>query len=272
MKRIRRWWEWYTETRAYVVHHAAIPKHEVTEHQKRGKKVFADGCGFYKLFWVFLLGSFYGDLVETVFCRVTAGEWMSRSSLVFGQFSVVWGLGCFLLTLFLHRLIGMEDRYIFCAGTVLGGVFEYLCSVFTEKMFGCVFWDYSHMRFNLNGRINVLYCFFWGIMAIVWLKILYPWMSKGIERIPVRLGIVLTWVLVVFLTVDISISAACLFRMKTREMGIEASNRIEQYVDEHFSSEWIARRYRNLKLVEPAEDALDINFGVPAIHGGRPGE
>ena len=52
----------------------------------------------------------------------------------------------------------------FCSGQALflGGAYEYLCSVFTELVFGKVFWDYSWMPFNLGGRINLLYCFFWG--------------------------------------------------------------------------------------------------------------
>ena len=30
--------------------------------------IFAAGCGFYKLFWLFFLGSFLGDITETIFC------------------------------------------------------------------------------------------------------------------------------------------------------------------------------------------------------------
>lgn len=79
----------YQETSRHVKEHATLPKKEKQDHSEGQKKVFADGCGFYKLFWVFVLGSFYGDIVETVFVRITAGEWMSRSSLVMGQFSLV---------------------------------------------------------------------------------------------------------------------------------------------------------------------------------------
>ncbi len=35
-------------------------------------------------------GRFLGDMVETMFCRRTVGVRMSRSSLVWGPFSVVW--------------------------------------------------------------------------------------------------------------------------------------------------------------------------------------
>ena len=49
-------------------------------------------CSLVQLFWLFLIGAFLGDIVETLFCRITAGVWMSRSSLVWGDFSIVWGL------------------------------------------------------------------------------------------------------------------------------------------------------------------------------------
>ena len=53
--------------------------------------VFAQGCGFYKVFLLFSIGSLLGDIIETIFCRLKMGVWMSRSSLVWGPFSIVWG-------------------------------------------------------------------------------------------------------------------------------------------------------------------------------------
>lgn len=253
MKPVRELLENYRKLSGRLKEEASKPRLSQERHKEEKRRVFAEGCGFYKLFWVFLLGSFYGDLVETIFVRLNSGEWMSRSSLVIGQFSLVWGLGCLFLTLFLHRMIAWDDRYIMIAGTVLGGAFEYLCSVFTEKAFGVVFWDYSHMRFNLNGRINLLYCLFWGIMAVVWLKIIYPWMSEGIEKLPVLFGKILTWALFCFLLFDISISCAALVRMHQRDLGdLAPKTWAERYVDRHYTDEWLEERYRNLKLV-PAD-------------------
>ena len=115
---------------------------EVSEQIGR-QKVFAGGCGFYKLFWLFLIGAFLGDVVETIFCRLTAGVWMSRSSLVWGPFSIVWGLAIAAATALLYKDREKPDRHLFVIGTVLGGAYEYICSVFTELVFGKVFWDYS---------------------------------------------------------------------------------------------------------------------------------
>ena len=143
--------------------------------EREGK--FAEGCGFYKIFWLFFIGAFLGDIVETVFCRFSMGYWMSRSSLVWGPFSIVWGLAVALATVLLYKDREKPDRHIFLVGTFLGGAHEYICSVFTEIVFGKIFWDYSHLPFNMGGRINLLFCFFWGMAAVVWIKILYPKMS-----------------------------------------------------------------------------------------------
>ena len=76
--------------------------------------VFADGCSFHKLVWLFFIGAFLGDITETIFCYVTSGILMSRSSVVYGPFSVVWGLGVVVLTMMLHYVsaVGLNEGII----------------------------------------------------------------------------------------------------------------------------------------------------------------
>ena len=218
------------------------------EDERPDANVFAAGIGFYKLFWLFLIGAFVGDLIETVFVWGASGVLMSRSSLLYGPFSVVWGLGAVLLTVVLRGLMDKSDRYIFVGGALMGGVYEYMCSVVTEKLFGKVFWDYSKIPFNLNGRINLLYCVFWGIAAVVWVKEVYPRISALIEKIPMKVGKILTWVLVVLLAVDVALSCMALGRMDQREKGIPATNAVQQFLDEQYSDEYLTQRYQNMKL------------------------
>lgn len=214
------------------------------------KQRFAEGCGFYKLAWLFLIGSFLGDLVETVFCRFTMGWWMSRSSVVYGHFSIVWGFACALLTAFLYRHRDKRDSYIFVYGTVVGGAYEYICSVLAELVFGTVFWDYSKIPFNLGGRINLLYCFFWGIAAVLWLKVVYPFLSWIIEKIPKKTGPVITWILVLLMTVNMAVSALALSRYSQRQRGVEATSEISQMLDEHFPDARMERVYPKAKVIK----------------------
>ena len=207
--------------------------------------VFAAGCGFYKVVMLFFIGAFLGDIAETLFCRVTAGVWMSRSSVVWGPFSIVWGLAMALCTLLLYRYKDKSASFLFVAGTLLGGAYEYLCSVFTELVFGTVFWDYSHVPFNLGGRINLLYCFFWGFAAVAWFRLVYPALSKGIEHLPKTFGKILTWVLLLFILADGAVSAAALSRYDQRAGGDAPANAVEAYIDQHFDDDRMREIYPN---------------------------
>lgn len=223
----------------------AYPDTKKVEKTKKSETVFAYGCSFYKIFWLFLIGSFLGDITETIFCRVTAGVWMSRSSVVWGPFSIVWGLAIAVITILLYRYQNKPDRTIFLAGTLLGGAYEYVCSVFTEIVFGKVFWDYSEFRFNLGGRINLLYCFFWGIAAVVWLKICYPIMSGWIEKIPIKAGKILSWILIVFMCCNVLVSSMALIRSTQRKDDIPAEYQWQKIMDERFDDERMEKIYPN---------------------------
>ena len=215
----------------------------------RDAAIFAQGCSFYKLAALFLIGAFLGDIVETIFCYVTAGIWMSRSSVVWGPFSIVWGFGCVLLTAFLYQYRDRSDRVIFLAGTVLGGAYEYICSVASELVFGTVFWDYSKIPFNLGGRINLLYCFFWGIVSVVWLKMIYPFLSKHIERIPKKWGVIGCNLLLLFMVVNMAVSAFALERYARRQEHPTPAWAVDVILDEHFPDERMERVYPNAKIV-----------------------
>lgn len=210
--------------------------------------VFASGCGFYKLASLFFIGAFLGDITETVFCRFSMGRWMSRSSVVFGPFSIVWGLGCAMLTWILYRYREQSDRRLFLCGTILGGAYEYICSVFTEIVFGTVFWDYSKIPFNLGGRINLLYCFFWGFAAIIWMKGIYPFLSRWIEKIPVRIGKPLCMIMVVFMSVNMALSGLALDRYSKRHDGLPAKNVVGELMDDWFPDPYMEKVYPNIKF------------------------
>lgn len=130
-------------------------------------------------------------------------------------------------------------------GTFLGGAYEYTCSVFTELVFGKVFWDYSGIPFNLGGRINLLYCFFWGIAAVVWFRLLYPKIAKLIALILRKTGRILTAVLVLFMIADIFVSVLALVRYDSRANGLAPKHQWEQLMDTYFDDARMERIYPN---------------------------
>lgn len=215
---------------------------------KEESKVFAEGINFYKLFCIFLIGAFIGDIAEIIFCRFSMHRWMSRSSLIFGQLSIVWGLAICLATLCLHRYKDRDNTFIFIFGSIMGGAFEYVCSVFTEFFFGTIFWDYSRIPFNLNGRINLLFCFFWGFAAVVFIKLIYPKLTNLIEKIPKKLGIVLTNIIFILFIIDLFITGCVMMRQHQRREGIPATNFVERLCDTYADDEFMTKRWPNMKF------------------------
>ncbi len=257
-KNVDRWFSDYTFRMArWIYRHINVrierayhPKPQEVEVCEEQSKVFAYGCSFHKIVWLFVIGAFLGDITETIYCRITAGVWMSRSSVVWGPFSIVWGLAIAAATLLLYKYRNKSEGLLFVIGTVLGGAYEYACSVVTELAFGKVFWDYSEIPFNLGGRINLLYCFFWGIAAVVWMKWFYPKISGWIEKVPVKPGKVISWCMVVFMCCNMAVSGLALLRSSQRLEGVPAEHKWQEIMDERFDDERLSKIYPNMINVE----------------------
>ena len=218
-----------------------------------GERAFAGGVCTDKLIWVFLVSSFLGALIEMAYCRLSGGVWMNRSSVLYGAFSFVWGFGAVVLTIMLQRIADRSDRYVFAAGFVIGGAYEYVCSVFTELVFGTVFWDYSAMPMNIGGRTNVLYCMFWGVLAVVWIKGLYPLMSRAIERIPPLPGKILTWLLALVMACNGLLTCAAMIRHTQRRSDPVPGSAFARFLDTRYDDAWMEERWPNMTFVLPEE-------------------
>lgn len=211
--------------------------------------VFARGIHFEKLVWMLFLCAIIGDGIETLYVFFTAGVWMRRSSLVLGPFSIVWGLGAVVLTLVLSRIERQNVFSIFLTGFFFGGAFEYLCSVFTEAFFGMKFWDYSRIPLNIDGRTNVPFMCFWGLLAVLWLHFAYPPLSARIEQINPILGLVLGWGIAVFLCCDMAVTVAVMVRAHARMAKPKAENVIEAFIDRYYPDDRIRRLWPNMKFL-----------------------
>lgn len=216
-------------------------------------KSFANGLNFYKLFWIFFIGCIVGVIVETIWCLVTLHKLESRQGLIYGPFNPVYGFGALLMTLLLYKLQGKRDLWIFLGSMVIGGAFEYLCSFVQEKVFGTVSWQYTQKQFDIQGRTSLLYAFFWGILGLLWLKELFPRLSHLIEKIPNKVGKPLTWVLVVFMALNMAVSALAVDRQTQRRQGVPATNIVSQLLDRFYPDSLMQIIYPNMIPVEDSQ-------------------
>lgn len=209
---------------------------------------FAQGLNLYKMLLIIIIGSFVGVMLELAWCLVRNGYLESRSGLVYGPFNPLYGIGAAALSAALYRFRNRGYLYSFFGGMIIGSVVEYLCSWAQEAAFGSRSWDYSGVPFNINGRICLLYSVFWGVLGVLWIKDIYPRMSRIILKLPNRFGKIITWVLAVLLVLDCAVSGIAVLRWSQRVNGVKASNGFEEFIDERFPDERMERVYANMEF------------------------
>ena len=217
------------------------------------ERPFAFGLCYDKLFWIFMTGNVVGFVLETVYIFLRIHRFEMRAGLVFGPFIPVYGLGAVLITLLLYRMYNQKDIMIFLASMFIGGAFEYLCSFVQQAVFGTVSWEYSDTPLNIGGRTNMMYAFFWGILGLVWVKDLYPALSRLIQKIPKKTGRTLTVVFTIFMVVDILLSAGAVYRQSERVNNIPATNAVQVFFDTYFPDSYLSFVFPRMEYVGKPE-------------------
>ena len=154
----------------------------------------------------FIIYSFLGFIIETIFGILTKGVIESRQSCLYGPFCCIYGLGAAVMIPGLQKF-KKKNWTLFLAGAIEGSIVEYVISWLGEIVFHIKWWDYSNMPFDINGRICLLFTIFWGILALVLMRLINPYIEKFIDKIPKKLFSVLTIGGTILLILDLLITA-----------------------------------------------------------------
>lgn len=199
------------------------------------------------IFWIFLIGSVFGFFAEMLYALVYTRTLEIRHGLIYGPFIQIYGIGAVAYYILISNV--QEPKKAFFLGMFMGGALEYLCSFFQEIFFGTISWDYSNLFMDLNGRTSLLYCVYWGIIAVIYLKIVYPMFQKlepYIHRKSIR---ILTVFLAVFMLFDITISCMAGNRQQKRHQNIPPRGPVEEFLDRTYPDELLDRIYHNKKEI-----------------------
>lgn len=197
------------------------------------------------IFWVFIIGSLIGYGVETIVAIIQNGHFASRQGLLYGPLIPVYGVGLVVYYLVISKIKDKSNFEIFIITMILGGIVEYLFSYFQEKLFGTVSWDYSNLWFNVNGRTSLLHCLYWGTGGVLFVKYVYPFIEKIINKLDLLALKHITVILIVLLVFDVGISCVASSRQKERVEGVAASSNLDRFCDEHYPDSVMDYIYSN---------------------------
>ena len=112
-------------------HVHSLPSHRMA----RRARPLPEKLTFFHLFWIFVICSVIGLVVETIVSYPIDGIWKDRAGLVWGPFSPIYGVGGMLITMALWNLRDKSALAMgICAGFV-GAGFEFIAGWFWETLF-----------------------------------------------------------------------------------------------------------------------------------------
>ena len=129
-----------------------------------------------KYLLMFLLASFIGWLYEITCVYVVFGKYMDRGVLHI-PCCPIYGFGMLILY-FLFRKI-KNPAAIFFGSVFISTSVEYLTAIVLENKFHKILWTYKNWPLNFQGRICAISSFLFGAMALLFMKLVVPFLDKA---------------------------------------------------------------------------------------------
>ncbi|HIV17913.1 MAG TPA: hypothetical protein IAC82_01170 [Candidatus Merdivicinus intestinigallinarum] len=207
-------------------------------------------------FLYFSIYSVLGWVCETVYCSIIQRKFVNRGFLN-GPVCPVYGVGAVLVIYLLQPVAGNVPA-LFLTGMLVTTVLEYLTSVLLEKLFHMKWWDYSHFKLQINGRVCLLNSLMFGALSVFVMLVLHPRVQKLVDLIPaavlpwISLGIAAVFIADTVLTVrSILILKGKLEEVRRALADIKEKS---EQVKAQFKVEWLARV---LQAREQLQDKAD---------------
>lgn len=196
------------------------------------------------LFLLFIIYSFLGWCMEMVVCYIATKEWVNRGFLI-GPICPIYGCGCLLIILLLDRYL-KDPIVLFVMAMLLCSLLEYFTSYLMEKLFKARWWDYSHKKYNINGRICLDNIFAFGILGLLMMYLVNPFVVKMLGYVSLNIINVMAIVIAIIFIIDnlISLKVISSFKSVAKSVHKDSTAEITKKVREILSDK--GRLYRRL--------------------------
>ena len=157
---------------------------------------------------LFLAYSFLGWLMEVIWTLIIDKKIVNRGFLI-GPYCPIYGFGCLLLSSLLSRYKS-NVILLFIMSIVICSILEYFTSFLMEKLFNARWWDYSKYKFNLNGRICAETMIPFGVLGVLVIFYLNPFLIKNINT-----NSIIFMIMVVLFIVDFFVSFGIITNLRS---------------------------------------------------------
>lgn len=213
--------------------------------------------------------SFIGWVVEVLFVFTTSQKLENRGFLT-GPFLPIYGTGAVLLLVLVLPFV-KNPFLVFVASVVITSALEFLTHLALDKIFHIKLWDYSNKPFNLHGRICLQNSLLFGVLGLLLIYVLQPFVMTIVKALSPTAAISLASVLLAILVID---SANSFFSLaKIRPAMDRVKGRMSQVHDEIEADarKQAAKRTERRSAVERAHahTVSRLNRAFPRAHSSK---
>ena len=202
-----------------------------------------------KLFWLFLVGSVAGVIIEGLFCLIAKGHWETHVVSVLAPYNILYGLGVVLFYIgavkLQHRPLAVQIVIMTAFATAL----ELLCGLLLRYGLGMRAWDYSHSFLNYKGIICLGFSAAWGVAAYVFAR-LAPHIEKLLKHCTKRPWKVACTMLSLVIVLDLCMTGTSILRWSERHYGIPAQTEIQKELDTEAPDDWMQQRFVEWRFLD----------------------
>ncbi len=197
------------------------------------------------LFWLFIFGSVAGFLLEGVWNVIRKGVWEDHVATIWGPFCIIYGIGAIAMYIISFSIEKKKIWFQFITYAVTGSLIEYFSSLFQESCFSSTSWNYHGHFLNIDGRISLSMSVMWGILGVVFIKIIFPPLLKLLESMQHAGWKTACIILSIFMAVNLLVTVIVLSRWQNRLNGVPAENKIQLFIDDIYGNEAMEKRFPN---------------------------
>ncbi len=184
-----------------------------------------------KILLYFAIYSFLGWCVESIYKSILDKK-LVNSGFLYGPFCPIYAFGAIIMAWILTKLPN-NVFIIFISSTILLTVWEYIVGVLLEKIFKTKYWDYSHLKFNINGRVCLKNSIYWGLLGVAFTFVIHPFIKQYVDMIPEKTLMYVNIVVYTVLITDVVISVTrILFIDKKIQQIHEIGDKIKEKINE----------------------------------------
>lgn len=187
---------------------------------------------FYSYCILFFIYSFLGWIMEVTL--ITDKKFVNRGFLL-GPCCPIYGCGCILLNLLLHNYTN-NILVLFILTMFTCSLLEYITSFLMEKIFKLRWWDYSQMKFNINGRICLETMTPFSILGVLAIKYATPFFITNINKLSEKTILIISIILITLFIIDVIISLTIVFKLKfvskniKKDSTLDIKNAIKKFI------------------------------------------